>query len=152
MRPLLVFASDWIATVFRVGYLPLAPGTWASLIAMVVWRFIPEMGVVSHVLILSNLFLVGVIASEIVSARNGNDDPSYVVIDEWVGMWIGLAVVPKDWSWMVVAFLLFRLFDVTKIFPARHLEKVKGGWGIMLDDVVAGIYALLVTELIRTLL
>lgn len=144
MRSLLFGASDWVGSVFRIGYLPLAPGTWASAVAAIVWRILPPTEGIFYVLILANLFLVGVIASSLVSQDTGNPDPQSVVIDEWVGMWIALTGVRRSWSIIVAAFLLFRLFDIVKVFPARRLERLKGGWGIMLDDVVAGVYALII--------
>ncbi|MFQ6674992.1 MAG: phosphatidylglycerophosphatase A [Fidelibacterota bacterium] len=144
MRSLLVASSDWIGSVFRLGYLPGAPGTWTSLAAVVVWRVLPPMGLLFYVLILINLFLLGVIAAAIVSHETGDDDPQKVVIDEWVGMWIALAAVPRSWPIVGAAFLLFRVFDILKVFPGRQLEKMKGGWGIMLDDVIAGVYTLII--------
>lgn len=113
-------------------------------------------------------FFVGVFASASVAAVEGNrltrsaelakatfqkaahstPDPSIVVIDEIVGMWIALLFVPKTLPAVVVAFVAFRVFDIIKPFPAARLEAVPDGWGIMLDDVVAGIYANIATHLI----
>ncbi|MEE9166246.1 MAG: phosphatidylglycerophosphatase A [Candidatus Neomarinimicrobiota bacterium] len=149
MRAFLLRASDWIASIAKIGYLPLAPGTWASAVALVIWWVLPAIETFPYVLILLNLFLVGVIVSAIVSNGNGKIDPSYVVVDEWVGMWIALAVVPKTWSLMVLAFLLFRFFDIVKVFPARQSESLGGGWGIMLDDVIAAAYTVGVIEVVK---
>ncbi|MFQ6616819.1 MAG: phosphatidylglycerophosphatase A [Fidelibacterota bacterium] len=144
MRSLLLVASDWIGSVFRIGYLPGAPGTWASVVAAAAWRVLPPLEGLTYVLILANLFLLGVIVSSIVSHETGDPDPQRVVIDEWVGMWIALAGVPGSWSFILAAFVVFRLFDIVKVFPAGRLERLKGGWGIMLDDVAAGIYTLII--------
>ena len=153
MRPLLYKTSDWIASVAKIGYLPVAPGTWGSFIALLVWwYFIPEQETVTYILILVNLFLIGVITSSITSEQKNEKDPSSVVIDEWVGMWLTLVVVPKQLIWMMAAFFIFRLFDIAKIFPIKHLEKLNGGWGIMLDDVLAAIYALIVLLLLQAVL
>lgn len=145
MNHFLFYLSDWISSVFRVGYLPLAPGTWGSLFALLVWWFLPpDISNFTYILIILNLFLIGVITSSIISYKVKENDPSKVVIDEWVGMWIALIGVPKIFGWMVLSFVLFRFFDIIKIFPARRLEKIRGGWGIMLDDVVAGVYTLII--------
>jgi phosphatidylglycerophosphatase A len=75
-------------------------------------------------------------------------DPSIVVIDEVVGMWISLLAIPMGISAAILAFLFFRTFDILKPFPARQMEHLPGGWGIMMDDVVAGIYANIATRLL----
>ena len=153
MRAFLFQAPNWISSVAKIGYLPVAPGTFGSFIALLFWWYIiPESETVIYVLILVNLFLVGVITSTIISERKKDDDPSSVVIDEWVGMWIALVSVPKQLSWVLVCFFLFRFFDIAKIFPLKQLEKLKGGWGIMLDDVVAGIYTSIILLLARIIL
>ena len=97
-------------------------------------------------LIVIVIFLVGVIVSTIVSDEENNSDPSKVVIDEWVGMWIALLMIPNEWLWLGIAFLLFRIFDIVKVYPANRFEHLPGGWGIMMDDVVAGLYAGVITQ------
>ena len=97
-------------------------------------------------LIVIVIFLVGVIVSTIVSDEENNSDPSKVVIDEWVGMWIALLMIPNQWLWLGVAFILFRIFDIVKVYPANRFERLHGGWGIMMDDVVAGLYAGVITQ------
>ena len=140
--------SDWIATVFRVGYLPLAPGTWGSLFALSAWVLLPEFTSVTYLAILGGLLFLGILTSRNYSAYSQKTDPSEVVIDEWLGMWIALYAVPKEMTWMIVSFLLFRFFDVVKVPPVRQLERMHGGWGIMMDDVAAGLYALGLTHLL----
>lgn len=148
MRVFLLRVSDWVGSVAKIGYLPLAPGTWASAVALLAWYFLPNIETLTYALILLNLFLVGVIVSAIISNRDGEADPSCIVIDEWVGMWIALASISKEWTWMVLCFLLFRFFDIVKVFPVKQMERIRGGWGIMLDDVVAGIYALVILVIV----
>ena len=97
-------------------------------------------------LIVIVIFLVGVIVSTIVSDEENNSDPSKVVIDEWVGMWIALLMIPNEWLWLGIAFILFRIFDIVKLYPANRFERLQGGWGIMMDDVVAGLYAGVITQ------
>ena len=146
MRTALVHSANWLATCFQIGYLPLAPGTWGSAAALISWRLLPEMELFRLSLIMIVIFLVGVIASSIVSDEKGNSDPSKVVIDEWVGMWIALLMIPNEWLWLGIAFLLFRIFDIIKVYPANRFERLPGGWGIMMDDVVAGLYAGVITQ------
>ncbi len=149
MRSALLYFSDAIATVFRIGPLPLAPGSWGSAAAVVGWYLLPELSGTVYWLIIINLFLLGVIASAIIAQRDSDVDPSKVIIDEWVGMWIVLPFAEEGWVSVLVAFICFRLFDILKPFPARATERLRGGWGIMLDDVVAGVYSITVLTLIR---
>ena len=96
---------------------------------------------------------IGIYISTRVAADLGVKDPSGIVWDEFVGMWIALLWLPAGWIWYVVAFALFRLFDIAKPWPVNLVdEKLGGGPGIMLDDVVAGLYALAGTQLIALLL
>jgi len=152
VRAALVHSADWLATCFRIGYLPLAPGTWGSASAVIAWRLLPEMDLFRLSLIVIVIFLVGVNASSIVSNKERDSDPSKVVIDEWVGMWIALLMIPNEWVWLGIAFLLFRVFDIIKVYPANRFERLPGGWGIMMDDVVAGLYAGVVTQAAALLL
>jgi len=152
VRAALVHSADWLATCFRIGYLPLAPGTWGSASAVIAWRLLPEMDLFRLSLIVIVIFLVGVNASSIVSNKERDSDPSKVVIDEWVGMWIALLMIPNEWVWLGIAFLLFRVFDIIKVYPANRFERLPGGWGIMMDDVVAGLYAGVITQAAALLL
>ena len=146
MRTALAQSADWITTCFRIGYLPHAPGTWGSAAALIVWQLLPEMELFRLALIVSVIFLIGVISSTIVSEQVKERDPSHVVIDEWAGMWIALLMIPNEWVWIGIAFSLFRVFDILKVYPADRFEKFPGGWGIMMDDVVAGLYAGVATQ------
>ena len=119
---------------------------------MIAWRLLPEMELFRLSLIVIVIFLVGVNASSIVSNKERDSDPSKVVIDEWVGMWIALLMIPNEWVWLGIAFLLFRVFDIIKVYPANRFERLPGGWGIMMDDVVAGLYAGVVTQAAACLL
>jgi phosphatidylglycerophosphatase A len=91
----------------------------------------------------------GIPASTIVARESGFHDPQFVVIDEVAGQWIALLFSPFDWRHALIALVLFRLFDITKPFPVRRLEALPEGWGIVLDDVGAGLYALGVASLLR---
>ncbi len=92
---------------------------------------------------------IGIPAGTIVANETGKEDPQHVVIDEVAGQWIALIACPVDWRHALLALLLFRAFDIVKPWPARQLENLPGGWGIMLDDVAAGLYALLGMQILR---
>lgn len=144
------------ATFFGAGFGKPGPGTWGSVAAVLLWflavrqlhlNFL-QIAVVSVVGALAAL-AIGVPAGTIVAAESGREDPSHVVLDEVCGQWIALAAAPADWPHALLALLLFRIFDILKPWPARQLERLHGGAGIMLDDVAAGIYALLVFVVIH---
>ena len=100
------------------------------------------------------MFLVGVWSATLMTnENNGQDsDPSVVVIDEMVGMLVAVFLLPKRFVWMCLAFLLFRLLDVVKPFPVNKLEAFPKGWGVMLDDVGAGLYANIILQILRGIL
>ena len=139
--------AEIISTVFYIGRLPLAPGTWCSFIAFLSWfylRFYIEGVFILYASLI--LFFVGVAVSTIHSEVIKKDDPSEIVIDEWVGQWIALWLIPHSFYWGFVSFVLFRFFDISKLGPVQEMDDIKSGTGIMMDDVVAGILALLVTQ------
>jgi phosphatidylglycerophosphatase A len=145
-----------VATFFGAGYGKPGPGTWGSMAAVLLWA---AYALVAHpsgqallLVLLCGIAVaiaLGVPAATIVEREAGGTDPGLVVIDEVIGQWIALVGSPADWKHGLIALLLFRLFDITKPFPARRLERLPGGWGIVFDDVAAGLYALVVTTLIR---
>jgi phosphatidylglycerophosphatase A len=134
-----------VATGFGVGLLPGGPGTWASLAALPFgWVIRAGFGIGGLLVAAALAFMVGWWASARVAAAIGGGDPGFVVIDEIAAQWLVLAAVPLDWRWYAVAFALFRLFDIWKPFPVNWFDRtVKGGFGIMLDDVAAALYAAL---------
>ncbi len=132
-------AMAWIvATVGGVGYAPIASGTVASLVAAALWYVLPWSGTTQWVAC-GVVVLAGVWASGRLALRLKDDDPSIVVIDEVAGMWLALAALPKTAGIIIAGFLLFRFFDIGKFPPMKQLEHLHGGWGIMLDDVAAGL-------------
>ncbi len=142
--------ANWFSTVLKIGYLPIAPGTWGSLIAVVIWFLIIEStSTITFITAIIIIFILGVYTSSITERHLAQKDPSIIVIDEWVGQWIALLFVPKSLLLGLVAFALFRLFDIWKPYPIKLLDKYPKGWGIMLDDVLAGVYALLVLSVFR---
>ena len=139
--------AEITSTVFYIGRLPLAPGTWCSFIAFLSWfylRFYIEGVFILYASLI--LFFVGVAVSTIHSEVIKKDDPSEIVIDEWVGQWIALWLIPHSFYWGFASFVLFRFFDISKLGPVKGMDDIKSGTGIMMDDVVAGILALLVTQ------
>jgi len=139
--------AEITSTVFYIGRLPLAPGTWCSFIAFLSWfylRFYIEGVFILYASLI--LFFIGVAVSTIHSEVIKKDDPSEIVIDEWVGQWIALWLIPHSFYWGFVSFILFRFFDISKLGPVQGMDDIKSGTGIMMDDVVAGILALLVTQ------
>jgi phosphatidylglycerophosphatase A len=141
----------WLAgTVFGIGLLPGGPGTWASLAATLLWFFaaraaqLPADAVSAATLAAALIATgIGVTASNIVARESGIEDPGHVVIDEVAGQWFALGLTPVDLPHALLAFAFFRLFDITKPPPIRQLERLYGGLGIMMDDVAAGLAALL---------
>jgi phosphatidylglycerophosphatase A len=134
-------------TFFFAGHFPIAPGTFASLITVaIIWFFIPPF---FYILLPAG---IGLLLLSVWLATRGEEffgkDGSPIVIDEVAGMVISLCFVSKDIRSFAGAFLLFRLFDIVKPPPARSMERLKGGWGVTLDDVIAGIYANLSLQLI----
>ena len=139
--------AEITSTVFYIGRLPFAPGTFCSFIAFLAWfylRFYIEGVFILYASLI--LFFVGVAVSTIHSEVIKKDDPSEIVIDEWVGQWIALWLIPHSFYWGLASFVLFRFFDISKLGPVQGMDDIKSGTGIMMDDVVAGILALLVTQ------
>lgn len=151
-------AAVWIATCSGVGYFPVAPGTAGSVVGVVLVAALGRLPVEAAWLSVSlggatvGVFVVGVWAASHAERFFGRTDPGQVVIDEVAGQMIAFLASPAaSWKWLLAGFVLFRIFDVLKPFPAGRAERLPGGWGIMLDDVVAGGYSL-VTLLVLGLL
>jgi len=145
-----------IATFFGAGYLKPGPGTWGSLAAALLWFVYASLAhPTPHLLLLvltvavAIALIFGIPAATIAERQSGRTDPGFVVIDEVIGQWITLFFSPPDWRHGLIALLLFRLFDIAKPFPVRRFERLPGGWGIIFDDVAAGLYALGVVSLLR---
>ncbi len=143
-----------IGTFFGAGLLKPGPGTYGSIAALVLWFLAAH---AFHVTTLAlaigtaiaaiAVTLIGIPAATIVARESGREDPGHVVIDEVAGQLIALIAIPADWRHAALSLLLFRFFDILKPPPIRQLERLPEGTGIMLDDVAAGILALLVAQL-----
>jgi len=148
--------SILIASALRIGFIPGAPGTYASiattlvfyLVFLVSWRILPSL----HLSAVCLITIIGVLTAADVSRHTGEEDPSFVVIDEVAGQLITFLFLPVTGLNLILGTLAFRLFDIWKPYPIRRLEPLKNGVGIMADDLLAGIYANLVLQLVHLLI
>jgi len=138
-----------LATALYTGYFPFAPGTVGSVVGVVVYLALAASGIAWAVpAAIVAVFAVGVWAAGRAEAHFRTTDPGPVVIDEVAGMLVSLAWIDVGYAGLAAGFVLFRIFDIIKPYPAGRLERLPGGWGIMADDVAAGVYANLVLRLL----
>jgi phosphatidylglycerophosphatase A len=138
-----------LATGFGVGYSPVAPGTLGTLVAILIYYFLSEISPPLYEITLIGFFFLSVWVSENAERFFRKKDDQRIVIDEIIGFLTTMLWVPKTIRFVIIGFFLFRFFDILKPFPIRRLEKgFKGGFGVVLDDVVAGVYANIVLRLI----
>ncbi len=128
-----------VASVCFAGYSGFAPGTVGTAVALVVYCLLPPLGVTIWILIVATSIVVAVPAAH-AGAGIWGEDPPFVVIDEFAGFWVTVAFLPQSVGLGVAAFFIFRFLDIVKPFPARHSERLAGGWGIVADDVIVGVY------------
>lgn len=130
-----------------LGHLGMAPGTWGSaagtLLALALHRF-----PIVYFAVFLIIFVIGGRASGRVERECGVKDPSYVIIDEFASMFIVFAFVPINPVYVILGFVFFRFFDIVKPPPIKSLEKISGGWGIMLDDALAAVYVNLILQVL----
>ncbi|RLD75606.1 MAG: phosphatidylglycerophosphatase A [Bacteroidetes bacterium] len=146
-----------IATGLGTGYAPIAPGTAGSILGILLFwllnYLLGSLNIDSQISLLLNLFaiifvlLIGVYSIKKVHTV-WEHDASKIVIDEVVGVWIAIYAMPFEWQYYLYAFILFRFFDITKPLFIRRLDKMPGDWSVMLDDVLAGIYSLIVIQVL----
>jgi phosphatidylglycerophosphatase A len=150
------FTSLLLASAFYIGYIPGAPGTYASIATtLVYYLFIRHYRGVSHELLLSIICIItiiGVFTASEAGRSSGQEDPHFVVIDEVAGQLLTFLFVPISGTNLVFGTFLFRLFDIYKPFPIRRLERLGKGVGVMADDLLAGVYANIVLQIIYWLL
>jgi phosphatidylglycerophosphatase A len=152
-RPRAPLWATLIATFFGIGRLHPGPGTWASAITVAIWATVAHQlqpSLRTPVILAVALFitLIGIPAATRVSRAAATKDPQFVVIDEVAGQLIALIAVPLAWKTFLASFILFRAFDIIKPPPVRQLERLPEGTGIVLDDVAAGIFAVLAMHLL----
>ncbi len=151
MQRVIDFLARVVATAFGSGYAPFAPGTAGSAVGLLLFWPMAALPWPWPAAASAVLFLVGSLAAGRVARRVGLKDPGIVVVDEVVGQWVTLTALPFTPVTAAVGFLLFRVMDVVKPWPARDLERVPGGWGIMADDVGAGLAAAAVARVVLLL-
>ncbi len=140
---------DWLAVGFGVGYFPRAPGTAASVVGFLFFWPLRYMGPLFWWPVLAVLFGLGVYGAKRHEAAAGEKDPSCVVVDEIFGVLFTLVLAPHSTAMVWLGLGLFRLFDIAKPPPIRRLEALPGGWGIMLDDLAAAVYAVAILHLVN---
>jgi len=135
--------AAWLATWLFSGLLPVAPGTWGTLAALPFAWVIAKLGGGGALVIAALIaFVVGCWAARVYMRHGGAHDPGAIVIDEVAGLWLTLAVAPVDGRAYALGFLFFRLFDIVKPWPVSWLDRrVHGGFGVMIDDIAAAVYA-----------
>lgn len=136
-----------IATGLGSGYSPIAPGTAGSAVGLLLFWPLSRLDATAQVAVTAAVVLAGVAAASHLARRLGIEDPGVVVIDEVAGMWVTLLFLPLTAFTAVTGFLAFRVMDVLKPYPARQLERLHGGWGIMADDLMAAVYANLLVRI-----
>lgn len=146
-RPPFRQPATLLSTCFGIGYMPFAPGTAASIVAVpLAWLIAGQLGPGSVFVAGMLVLVLGLIPAHIYARQKGEDDPSEVVIDELAGQWLALSFANPEILWHYGAgFVLFRLFDILKPWPVNWAERLPGGWGVMLDDLVAAFYAAAIT-------
>ena len=139
----------FLAFGFGSGLSPIAPGTVGTLMAVPLYLLMVRLPWIYYILLLLVAIAVGIWLCGESARLLGVHDHGGIVWDEFVGFWITMLFIPSEWLWIVLGFVLFRLFDVWKPWPIRFIDKqVHGGLGIMLDDILAGLFALAVLQLI----
>jgi len=140
----------FIGTGFYSGFTPVAPGTAGSIVAFFIF-LIPgfeNLYIISFAIIFS--ILIGIPLGNFFENIYGKD-PGIFTLDEFIGTWIAFLFVPKHWLILIIGFLLWRILDILKPFPANKAEKLTGGVGIVLDDIISGVYSLIIIHIFITL-
>ncbi len=146
---LMRFAAKTLATFFGLGYFPVAPGTLASAAGVLIYKYLlHSFPWPLFAALIALLVLTAVPAASSEARALGNPDPGTIVIDEVCGQLVALFLVPAGWGPILIAFGLFRVFDVLKPWIIRRAEKLPGGWGIMADDLIAGGFSAILVHLI----
>ena len=146
--------AHFIAFGAGVGLAPFAPGTFGTLLALpLYWLIAPELGPYDYLLVVGGLFILGIWACDVAGRALGAADHGGMVWDEVVAFMLVLFFVPATPVWQAAAFVLFRVFDILKPPPIRYYERIfKNGFGVMLDDIVAALYTLIVFAIAKTII
>ena len=144
------YSIHFLAYGFGAGLIPVLPGTFGSLVGVILFWFIVPLGRVVNAGIIVVLGALGILVCNLTAQHLGETDPSVIVWDEIVGLPVAMYLLPRDWRWISVGFVLYRAFDIGKPFPISAVEHGLGlGSGIMADDIVAGVYTLAILQLLR---
>lgn len=144
------YLVDCIVTMLYIGRIPFAPGSWASLAAVILWlNIFNNLNYLLLPIISVILFFIGTYFSHLALRTTNKKDPSFIVVDEWVGQWITFSFLPVNYTIAILGFLLFRIFDISKVGPIKIFEKLPGAWGVMADDIAAGILSMTALLLIQ---
>lgn len=137
----------WLAYGFGAGLSPKAPGTFGTLVAVPIYLLLSMLPMAAYLAVLAVMIAVGIWVCGTTANDVGADDPPGIVWDEIVGFLVAMIAAPSGWIWVITGFLLFRLFDIYKPWPAGTINRrLRGGLGIMLDDIVAGLMSLVVLQ------
>ena len=148
-KPVITNPVHFLAFGFGAGLSPKAPGTMGTLVAVPLFLLLAYLPVYVYLALITAAFLVGIYLCGRTASDLGVHDHGGIVWDEFVGYWITMILVPVTWYWVLAGFVLFRVFDILKPFPIGWLDKkVGGGLGIMIDDVLAGVYALICLQVL----
>ena len=146
--------TKYFATLFGIGFIPLAPGTFGSLLAILIWYVFVDLFSIFYFIVLF-LFVLSVsfYLTDIYLDNYKKKDPSEVIVDEFLGQSIPLLfIVNFNLYEVLIAFVTFRFFDIYKIYPINKMEDLEGSYGVILDDIVAGIYSLIILMLYKLLI
>lgn len=132
---------------FFMGYSPLAPGTVGTMGAVLVFYIFAYMSPLYYLTVIIVFTLISIFLTNKTLRFYNSDDPGEIVIDEVCGYLFAMFLIPFSWSYVFIGFILFRLFDITKPYPIRNIERLPAGYGIILDDILAGIYANIILHL-----
>lgn len=143
------FIATWFysGTIPKFAFFPKMPGTWGTILTFFIFYFLPELSILTFSTVTLIIFFTGVWASNILEKIHG-EDPQFIVIDEAVGFLVAVILLPKSFFLWVLGVALFRLFDIWKPFPVKNFEKFPNGFGVMLDDAIAGVYANFVLQIL----
>ena len=139
MSPKITYLLGQLATLGFIGQKLPAPGTAGSVVAVIAGYFLLPIGWIPFVFLTISISFIGVFAAEIYSKSTNTHDSGKIIIDEFAGQWVALLFIPHDILYFSAAFILFRLFDITKCWPVNWAERLPGGIGVMVDDLVAGL-------------
>ncbi len=142
----LKFLLRLIGSGLGTGYIPLAPGTFGSVVGLAFWLLLPPLSGWQQIVLVGAAFFAGVPICSQMEAEYGHD-PRQATFDEVVGQWAALVLVPRTFGYFAASFLIFRALDIWKPFPAHRSQKLPGGWGIMADDLIVGVYTCLLLQI-----